>query len=184
MRVGCRQFGKFKSYPNYGTKFEKSFFPYFTKKWETLNKSEQNTHIFKDFKKRLKCKLKPVKLRHFSYGSRIGNKLWTRIRLGRSMLNSHGFEIQKKDSPYCLCHYKNETPMHYMLDCFLYTIERRLLYDQVSQLVPEFDQMSKTKKLEVLLFGFPNNDQFDLNIKIAKIVQTDILKIKHYLMRN
>ena len=184
MRVGCRQFGKFKSYPNYGTKFEKSFFPYFTKKWETLNKSEQNTHIFKDFKKRLKCKLKPVKLRHFSYGSRIGNKLWTRIRLGRSMLNSHGFEIQKKDSPYCLCHYKNETPMHYMLDCFLYTIERRLLYDQVSQLVPEFDQMSKTKKLEVLLFGFPNNDQFDLNIKIAKIVQTYIFQTKRFLMRN
>ena len=50
MRVDCRQFGKFKSYPNYGSKFEKSFFPYFTRKWETLNRSEQNTHIFKDFK--------------------------------------------------------------------------------------------------------------------------------------
>ena len=100
------------------------------------------------------------------------------------MLNSHGFEIQKKDSPYCLCHYKNETPMHYMLDCFLYTIERRVMYDKVSQLVPEFDQMSKTKKLEVLLFGFPNNDQFDLNKKIAKIVQTYILQTKRFLMRN
>ena len=59
-----------------------------------------------------------------------------------------------------------------------------LLCDQVSQLVPEFNQMSKTKKFEVLLFGFPNNDQFDLNIKIAKIVQTYILQAKRFLMRN
>ena len=62
--------------------------------------------------------------------------------------------------------------MHYMLDCFLYTIERQLLCDQVSQVVPEFDQMSKTKKLEILLFGFPDNDCFDLNIKLAKITQS------------
>ena len=31
MRENCRQFGKFKSYPDYGSKFDKSFFPYFTK---------------------------------------------------------------------------------------------------------------------------------------------------------
>ena len=74
--------------------------------------------------------------------------------------------------------------MHYMLDCFLYTIERRLLCDQVSQVVPEFDQMSKTKKLEILLFGFPDNDCFDLNIKLAKITQSYILQTKRFLVRN
>ena len=138
----------------------------------------------KGFKKRLKCKLKPVKLLHFSYCSRIGNKLWTRIRLGRYMLNSHGFEIQKKDSPYCLCHYKNETPMHYMLDCFLYTIECQLLFDQVGWLVTGFDRMSKTKQLDILLYGFLDNDCFDLNREIAKVVQSYILQTKRFLMRN
>ena len=80
-------------------------------------------------------------------------------------------KFKKKDSPYCLCHYNNETSMHSVLDCFLYTIGRQQLYDQVSQVVPEFNQMSKTIKLEILLFGFPDNDCFDLNIKLVKTVQ-------------
>ena len=99
--LNSRQFGRFESYPNYGSKFDKSFFPYFTKKWETLNRSEQNK-----FKMKLKSKLKPSRYKHF----RLGNKLWTRIRLGRSSLNAHSFEIQKVDSPSCLCHFRNETP--------------------------------------------------------------------------
>ena len=82
------------------------------KKWETLNRSEQNTHIFDDFKVKLKSKLKPGRFKHFSYGSRLGNKLWTRIRLGRSNLNAHGFEIQKVDSPSCLCHFNKCKTTH------------------------------------------------------------------------
>ena len=184
MRTNCRQFGRFKSYPNYGSKFEKSFFPYFTKKWETLNKSEQNTHIFDEFKLKLKSKLKPVRFKHFSYGSRLGNKLWTRIRLGRSSLNAHGFEIQKVDSPSCLCHFKNETPMHYFLDCFLYTIERQLLFDQVGLLVADFNQMPKYKQLHILLYGILDNENFSLNKEIAKHVQSYILQTKRFLIRN
>ena len=117
--------------------------PSFQKKWETLNRSEQNTHIFDDFKVKLKSKLKPGRFKHFSYGSRLGNKLWTRIRLGRSDLNAHGFEIQKVDSPSCLCHFKNETLMHYFLDCFLYTIECQIpkcqipKYKQINILIAE-----------------------------------------------
>ena len=42
------------------------------KKWETLNRSEQSTHIFDEFKLKLKSKLKPGRFKHFSYGSRLG----------------------------------------------------------------------------------------------------------------
>ena len=144
---------------------------------------EQNTHIFDEFKVKLKSKLKPVRFKHFSYGSRLGNKLWTRIRLGRSSLNAHGFEIQKVDSPSCLCHFKNETPMHYFLDCFLYTIERQLLLDQVGQLVTNFNQMPKYKQLNILMYGFLDNDFYALNKEIAKHVQTYILQTKRFLRR-
>ena len=48
------------------------------------------------------------------YGSRLGNKLLTRMRLGRTYLNSHGFAIQKVKSPSCMCHFNNETPTHYL----------------------------------------------------------------------
>ena len=74
--------------------------------------------------------------------------------------------------------------MHYMLDCFLYTIERQLLFDQVGRLVAGFDRMWKTKRLDILLYGFPDNDCFDLNREIAKVVQSYILQTKRFLMRN
>ena len=143
----------------------------------------KNTVHFKDFKSKLKIKFKPLKFRHYSYGSRLGNKLWTRLRLGKTFLNSHGFALQKIDSPSCMCHFKNETTIHYFLDCFLYTVERQSMFDQVSQLVPNFNRLSKTKKLDLLLFGIPDNDEFDTNIKIAKYVQTFILDTKRFLMR-
>ena len=149
-----------------------------------MNRSEQNTHIFDEFKAKLKSKLKPSRYKHFSYGSRLGNKLWTRIRLGRSSLNAHSFEIQKVGSPSCLCHFRNETPMHYFLDCFLYTIERQLLLDQVGQLVANFDKMPKYKKLEILLYGILDNDEIELNKEIVKHVQTFILQTKRFLNRN
>ena len=113
--------------------------------------------LFNDYKDRLKINLKPDKLRHYSYGSRLGNKLCTRLRLGRSFLNSHSFAIGRSDSPTCLCHYKNETSLHYLLDCFLYTVERQSLIDQVNQLVTNFDCLSKIEQVDLLLFGIPDN---------------------------
>ena len=72
---------------------------------------------------------------------------------------------KKIDSPSCMCHFKNETIIHYFLDCFLYTVERQSMFDQVSQLVTNFDRLSKTKKIDILLFGLADNEQFDTNIK-------------------
>ena len=119
-RKGSRQFGHFSKYPNYGTAFSKSYFPYFSKKWNNLPRKVRNQELT-DFKDELKVILKPVKLRHYAYGNKLGNKLWTRLRLGRSYLNSHGYAIGKVPSPACQCHHKNETVQHYVLDCFLYT---------------------------------------------------------------
>ena len=184
MRVGCRQFGKYQQYPNYGSKFNNSFFPYFSKKWDGLKNSLKNTVIFTEYKQKLKHIFKPIRYRHYSYGSRLGNKLWTRLRLGTTYLNSHNFAIQKTKSPSCMCHFNNETPTHYLLDCFLYTVERQLLFDQVSQLVTNFFQLPKFKKMEILLYGQQNSDHFDINLKIAKYVQTFILQSKRFLKRN
>ena len=74
--------------------------------------------------------------------------------------------------------------MHYFLDCFLYTIERQLLFDQVGQLVANFNQMPKYKQLNILLYGFLDNDKFAINKEIAKNVQTYILQTKRFLVRN
>ena len=121
------------------------------------------------------------KHKHFSCGSRLGNKLLTRLRLGRSYLNSDGYAIGKVESPSCLCHHRNETIKHYMLECFLYTIERKSLFDQVKQLVTNFDRMSQQSKLDMLMFGYPDTDHLLINKKLTLLVQTYILQTKWFL---
>ena len=68
--------------------------------------------------------------------------------------------------------------------CIICLIAVQLLFDQVGRLVAGFDQMSKTKRLDILLYGFPDNDCFDLNKEIAKVVQSYILQTKRFLMKN
>ena len=181
-RKGSRQFGHFSKYPNYGTAFSKSYFPYFSKKWNNLPRKVKNQELT-DFKDELKVLLKPVKLRHYAHGNKLGSKLWTWLRLGRSYLNSHGYAIGKVPSPACQCHHKNETVQHYVLDCFLYTNERHLLFSGVNQYVTNFYTMSKTKKLQLLLFGISDNNHYDININVAKAMQSFILRTKRFLIR-
>ena len=107
----------------------------------------------------------------------------TRLRLGRSFLNSHAFAIGRSKNPSCLCHHKNETPLHY-LECFLYTIERQSLIDQVSQSVTNFGCLSKNEQVDLLLFGIPDNEEFQTNIEICKLVQIYIIQTKRFLIRS
>ena len=181
-RKGSRQFGQFVKYPNYGATFSNSYFPYFSKKYNNLPRSIKNSD-FPEFKEKLKLTMKPKKFKHYSYGSKLGNKLLTRLRLGRTFLNSHGYVIGKVTSPACQCHYNNETVQHYLLDCFLYTNERQLLFSQVNQLVTNFNTMPKYKKLDMLLFGIPDNDQYYINKDVAKFVQSFILQTKRFQIR-
>ena len=124
-------------YPNFGNKFSNSFFPYMAKQWNNLDVGTQVIMI-PDFKMQLKKDLKPCKYKHFSRGSKLGNSLFSRIRLNRSELNQHKFDIGLHDTPECLCHAKSESSLHYIMDCFLYTGERQTLFDLVEHYIPNF----------------------------------------------
>ena len=81
-----------------GTTFEKSFFPSTLKRWNSLSKDIQCKELC-EFKMSIKERLKPEKYKHFSKGSKLGNTLLTRIRVGRSSLKQHKFTIGLTDSP-------------------------------------------------------------------------------------
>ena len=108
----------YSNYPNFGVKFKNSFFPFMTKCWNELDVSTQVMQL-SDFKEQLKNDLKPIKYKHFSKGSKIGNSLFTRIRLNRSDLNLHKFSIGLSESAECICHANKESTMHYLTECFL-----------------------------------------------------------------
>ena len=58
---------------------------------------------------------------------------WTpcRIRLERSELKQHEYCKGRSESPEGVCHAKQESSCHFMIDCFLYECERQILYDSV-----------------------------------------------------
>jgi len=82
-----------------------------------------------DFKSKLKTEHKPIRYRHFDRGSKYGSALLTRIRIGRSFLNDFTFHIGFTDTPKCLCEHPHQNSPHYLIQCFLYTEERRTLFD-------------------------------------------------------
>ena len=86
----------------------------------------------------MKKMFKPKRYKHFARGSKLGNILLTRIRVGRSDLNQHKFAVGHVDSPECLCHFRSESPEHYFLDCFLYEPERQILFGLIEHYVPFF----------------------------------------------
>ena len=99
------------NFPFHTIAFSKSFFPYFTKYWNKLPSSVRCKNLF-EFKQEISFILKPKKYKHYKTGSKLGNSLLTRLRVGRSTLPSHLFSIGLTDSPQCSCGYKDCTTTH------------------------------------------------------------------------
>ena len=108
----------------------------------------------------------------------------TRLRVGRSYLNSHAFAVGRASTPTCICHHPNETTRHYLLHCFLFTIERQSLFDQVTQIVPQFPTMPQFQQENLLLYGFQNVELHDKSVEINKMIQKFNLQTKRFLIRH
>ena len=130
----------------------------------------------------LKWNLNRKKVRHFAKGSKLGNTLLTRLRLTRSDLNLHKFTIGLVETSECLCHANKESSLHYLIECFLYSGELQTLFNLVEHYIPNFPQLNKSKKYEILVNGI-NNENPDLyytNISISIAVQHFIFKRKRF----
>ena len=119
---------------------------------------------------------KTTKIKHNSCGIKIGNCLITRIRV----------TIGQADKPECLCHFKEESPKHFFLDCFLYTAERQTLFSLVEHYIPKFSSFSKSKQFNILMHGLnsENSEYYYLNTRITIGLQNFILKTKRFKIPN
>ena len=176
-----RNKGVYIPFPYKGDKFKLSFFPNTTNLWNSLPKNLQLKDLV-EFKSEIKIKTKPPKYKHFARGSKFGNTLLTRIRVGRSLLNQHKFTIGLSESPQCLCHFRSESPEHFFLDCFLYTLERQAMISLIEHYVPNFNRLNKKNKLELILRGvnIDNVDFLQTNTILTKSVQNFILQTKRF----
>ena len=163
--------------------FNTSFFPNTLKLWNNLPKQVKIQDV-QEFKISIKNIIKPKRHKHFSCGSKQGNKILTQIRVGRSDLKLHQFTIGLSENTECQCHFKSESPEHYFLQCFLYSPERRILFNLVEHYIPNFKNLNKKHKLNILLKGIETDDPefFHLNKTLTIAVQNFILETKRFVI--
>ena len=106
----------------------------------------------------------------------------TRLRVGRSDLQQHKFTIGLVDSPECQCFFKSESTEHYFLQCFLYSPERQRLFDLIEHFVPNFSNLKKKQKLDLILNGIDTDDPdyYYTNKKLTLAVQEFIIATKRF----
>ena len=77
----------------------------------------------------------------------------TQLRLGRSQLNDHLFSVRLSPTTKCLCG-NLETTEHFLHDCFLYDVERKILHSELPGVLEKrLDKYSRRELTHILLYG-------------------------------
>ena len=71
----------------------------------------------------------------------MGVKYLTRLRLGFSHLKEHKFKHNFQDSvdPLCSCGIETESTKHFLLHCANFSIQRKTLFDKLTDVLTEND---------------------------------------------
>ncbi|MEW8545561.1 MAG: reverse transcriptase family protein [Candidatus Thiodiazotropha sp.] len=145
-----------------------SFLPSTIRAWNTLSIDIKEAPSVSSFKYRLNRNIiQPPK--YYNSGSRIGQILHTRLRLGCSSLNSDLYRKNIVDSPSCSCG-GFESAYHFFYICPKYTQLRNTCFTDELQ----------TLNTNQLLFGMPNATIEENKLLFAK-VQDFIVKSKRFL---
>ena len=164
--------------------FKKSFFPFVIEKWEKLDTKIKILSDMTEFKRNLSNIYKPEKVKHYKVGTKIKNSMHTQLRVGRTYLNHHLFEIGLSPTPKCLCGAPQEDTEHFLMSCFLFSDQRKTLFGKLDNiLAKKTDKYSKKFLFETLLYGIEINniDYFFLNKQISYCVQTFLFQTRRLL---
>ena len=160
--------------------FCNSFFPKISNLWNDLPFELRNKDMT-DFKVELGWLLKPPKIRLYSIGSKFGNSIHTQLRVGKSQLNDHLFTMRLTNTTGCMCREPVESTEHFLLDCFLYDVERKELFTSISGiLIKKIDKYNKHDLVNALLFGEKthDSDRYQHNKLLFLRVQNFLIKTK------
>ena len=165
---------------NRTTKYHNSYIPATTRLWNQLTEETRTKNTKLSFKKEIsKILAKEHPPKYYSLGSKTGNCLLTRLRVGMSKLNAHSFTIQGTESPNCHCGSQFENVRHYFLYCPLYIQQRLSLFRSITHIICEnFALKSDTEKLNIILHG--TSDEYEKISALAQTVQSYILTTKRF----
>ena len=174
----------YEKFPQKSVQFSKSFFPFFSKLWSSLHKNIKCNTDFIRFKENISGLYKPIKNRHFKYGSKIGNRYLTHLRVGRSFLNSHCFITGLSNTDICeKCNEnKVENISHFVLSCPSHSLPRASMINKIATLIQNFFPLSNENKLSILLNGITTVNNFAdcRKVTIMFAMQSLILSTKRF----
>ena len=130
------------------------FFLALLEEWFHLDPSIRNSETINAFKQKLLPSITPLENSIFNIFDPEGLKLLTRLRLGLSHLNELRFRhnFQECLNPLCTCSLETENTSHYLLHCHHNTPFRTDLTNRVRTFVADFDSLSDSTKVEILLY--------------------------------
>ena len=137
-------------------RYENSFFPYTIKAWKNLDeeaKSKPSVQSFKTYinKSYIRSPGHPL----FGISDKQGINLLIKIRVSFSDLRDHRFSHNFNCvSPVCNCGLDDETSVHYMLRCPLFTFERTPFLGRISDVIhSDVTVLPDEHLLHILLYG-------------------------------
>ena len=141
--------------PNNTTLFQISFIPATTREWNKLPECIRSITSPRSFKREVFRLLGvPTPPLYYSLGTKIGNTLHTKLRVGMSDLNAHLYSIQKVMAPFCECRNVSETTTHFLLQCQLHVQCRARLHRTLSDILHiDFSQLPRDTQTHTLLHG-------------------------------
>ena len=166
--------------PNNTTLFQKSFIPATTRDWNKLPESTRSITSPKSFKREV-LQLLGVSTPpdYFSLGTKIGNILHTKLRVGMTDLNAHLYSIQQISAPICECGNVSETTNHFITQCPIHEQCRTRLYRTISDILQyDFAQLPQHTQTHILLHG----TQLSIGERgrVARSFQTFLLESKRF----
>ena len=104
--------------------------------WNKLDSFIRYSETFTLFKKRLLEFIRPKANSIFNIHNPMGIKYLTRLRLGFSHLKEHKFKHNFQDSvdPICSCGIEIESTKHFLIHCINFSIQRKTLFDKLTEL--------------------------------------------------
>ena len=120
-----------------------------------LDPSIKNSESISIFKSKLLSFIRPIQSNVYNIFDPQGLKLLTRLRLGFSHLNEHRFRHNLQDcmNPLCPCSLETEDTIHYLLHCHNFTRYRTDLMNSVNSVYDNFESLSDSSKIDILLYG-------------------------------
>ena len=108
------------------------------------------------FKSALLKSIRPKASHVYNINNPIGLKLLTRLRLNFSHLREHKFNHNFSDSlvPFCNCgQLEAESTSHFLLRCPLFSDHRKILLDNIIELIGSISNFHDDYLINILLYG-------------------------------